>query len=148
MRQIVLPLHVLVPENITEEQKEVLEVFAQLLVYVTSDGGAKRAKGEKPSWKVDTSHWAAMFSHINKRMHGEKIDPDSGTHTFVHLAWRALAIAWQELEAMKQGVSAPPIVMEPKNNTRSEAERDEAAKNLAKKLHETFMRRGQYTAAR
>jgi hypothetical protein len=69
-----------------------------MLGSVTKDGGKKRASGEKPPWWVDGSHEAAMFSHINKWKHGEKADKDSGAHPLVHLAWRALAIAYQETQ--------------------------------------------------
>jgi hypothetical protein len=45
---------------------------------------------------MDVSHEPAVFSHLNKWKHGEWQDPDSGAHPLVHLAWRALAIAYQE----------------------------------------------------
>ncbi len=80
----------------TPEQHEVMSIFYDMLAGPTGDGGKKRAAGIKPSWKVDDSHEAAMWSHINKWKHGEKADADSGAHPLVHLAWRALAIAWQE----------------------------------------------------
>jgi hypothetical protein len=80
----------------TPEQAEVLREFGMMLAGTSRDGGRKRAAGLKPSWKVDTSHEAAIFSHLNKWKHGEKVDPESGQHPLVHLAWRALAIAWQE----------------------------------------------------
>ena len=67
-----------------------------MLAVPTGDGGKKRAAGEKPSWKVDQSHKAALFSHLYKWERGDKVDEDSGAHPLVHLAWRALAIAWQE----------------------------------------------------
>ncbi|MGH7744087.1 MAG: dATP/dGTP diphosphohydrolase domain-containing protein [Candidatus Dormibacteria bacterium] len=67
-----------------------------MLAMPTADGGGKRERSEKPSWKVDISHEAAMFSHLNKWKHGESVDPDSGAHPLVHLAWRALAIAARE----------------------------------------------------
>ena len=67
-----------------------------MLRSATADGGRKRSAGLKPSWKIDESHEAAIFSHLNKWKHGEQIDPDSGQHPLVHLAWRALAIAYQE----------------------------------------------------
>lgn len=78
------------------EQEILLTAFVTLLRSVTRDGGRKRAKGEKPPWWQDPSHEPAIWSHINKWKHGEKVDPDSGAHPLVHLAWRALAIAWQE----------------------------------------------------
>ena len=75
------------------EQEVVMAAFAALLRSVTQDGGRKRAAGVKPPWYRDTSHEAAIFSHLNRWKHGEKVDPDSGVHPLVHLAWRALAIA-------------------------------------------------------
>lgn len=79
------------------EQNEVLSIFVDMLKAATSDGGVKRAAGLKPSWKVDPSHEAALFSHLNKWKHGELHDADSGAHPLVHLAWRALAIAYQDM---------------------------------------------------
>jgi hypothetical protein len=80
----------------TQEQAEVLCKFGRMLAATSRDGGRKRAAGLKPSWKVDMSHEAAIFSHLNKWKHGERRDPESGQHPLVHMAWRALAIAWQE----------------------------------------------------
>ena len=80
----------------TLEQAEVMEEFTKMLSSASGDGGVKRARGEKPPWREDTSHEAAIFSHLNKWKHGEKVDPESGAHPLVHLAWRALAIAAQE----------------------------------------------------
>ena len=96
----------------TPEQAEVLMIFNDLLRSVTADGGRKRAAGLKPSWKIDESHEAAIFSHLNKWKHGEKVDPDSGVHPLVHLAWRALAVAWQEsnndeVEAVRVAAESP-----------------------------------------
>ena len=84
-----------VPET---EQEEVLRIFAAMLAGPTGDGKVKREAGTKPSWKVDTSHEAGIFSHLSKWKHGERIDADSGYHPLVHLAWRALAIAWQQAQ--------------------------------------------------
>lgn len=78
------------------EQQVLLNEFVRMLKSVTKDGGRKRARGEKPPWWCDNTHEAAIFSHLNKWKHGEKQDPDSGVHPLVHLAWRALAIAYQE----------------------------------------------------
>jgi hypothetical protein len=83
----------------TSEQAEILGWFSHMLQAASGDGGKKRQAGLKPSWKIDPSHEAAMFSHINKWKHGERVDADSGSHPLVHLAWRALAIAWQETHA-------------------------------------------------
>lgn len=78
------------------EQDVVIQTFRDMLWAVTKDGGKKRARGDKPEWWRDGSHEAAIFSHLNKWKHGEKTDKDSGVHPLVHLAWRALAIAYQE----------------------------------------------------
>lgn len=81
------------------EQDEVLDTFRQMLATVTADGGRKRSAGLKPSWKVDQSHEAAIDSHLRKWRAGSKCDPDSGAHPLTHLAWRALAVAWQEMHS-------------------------------------------------
>lgn len=78
------------------EQDVVIETFARMLWAATKDGGKKRAAGLKPPWWKDDAHEAAIWSHVNKWKHGEKVDKDSGHHPLVHLAWRALAIAYQE----------------------------------------------------
>jgi len=77
------------------EQDEIIAEFARMLRLATGDGAKKRAAGLKPSWKVDQSHEAAVFSHLAKWKRGERIDPDSGAHPCVHAAWRLLAIAYQ-----------------------------------------------------
>jgi hypothetical protein len=86
------------PEELYDasEQDVLLDVFKHMLGSVTKDGGRKRARGEKPPWWRDQAHVPAIFSHINKYMHGDYKDPDSGAHTLIHLAWRALAVAYQE----------------------------------------------------
>ena len=68
-----------------------------MLQAVTQDGGRKRKAGKKAPWWDDESHEAALFSHLNKWKHGEFKDADSGTHPCVHLAWRALVIAYQDM---------------------------------------------------
>ena len=78
------------------ERAVVLAEFHNMLAAATGDGSRKRQRGEKPPWWKDESHEAAIFSHLNKWKHGEKKDKDSGEHPLVHLAWRALAIAYQE----------------------------------------------------
>jgi hypothetical protein len=78
------------------EREVVLKVFGKLLSAATGDGSKKRQAGLKPPWWRDESHEAAIFSHLNKWKHGELFDKDSGVHPLVHLAWRALAIAYQE----------------------------------------------------
>lgn len=81
----------------TSEQQDVLNTFARMLRDVTADGGRKRAAGDKPRpWWRDPSHEVAIFSHLARWKRGERRDPDSGAHPLVHLAWRALAIAYQE----------------------------------------------------
>ena len=79
----------------TAEQCEVLGTFNEMLSAATGDGGAKRAAGTKPSWKVDTSHKAAAWRHLDPAR--ERYDEDSGAHKLVHAAWRLLAVAWQEM---------------------------------------------------
>lgn len=81
---------------VKNERTALMEEFESMLWAVTGDGGKKRAAGAKPPWWRDDSHEAAIFSHLNKWKHGEKVDKDSGQHPLVHMAWRALAIAWQE----------------------------------------------------
>jgi hypothetical protein len=99
----------------SSEQDLLMEVFAQLLRSATKDGGAKRARGEKPPWWRDPSHEAAIFSHLNKWKHGEFADKDSGAHPFVHLAWRALAIAYQETYGKRdpKGFFLPEVKVNP-----------------------------------
>jgi len=86
----------------TPEAGEILDEFCAMLAVPTGDGAAKRAKGLKPHWKVDSGHEKAIFSHISKWKKGELTDNDSGAHPLVHCAWRCLAIAWQETHGEKQ----------------------------------------------
>lgn len=83
-------------EDWAVERLTVLDTFYRMLSEVTNDGSNKRQAGSKPPWWKDGSHEAAIFSHLNKWKHGEMKDKDSGAHPLVHLAWRALAIAYQE----------------------------------------------------
>jgi hypothetical protein len=78
------------------EAEEILDLFREMLAAPTGDGANKRAAGTKPHWKVDTSHEAAIFSHLAKWKKGHVIDECSGAHALTHLAWRALALAYQE----------------------------------------------------
>ena len=78
------------------EQDDIIKTFTRMLREVTADGGRKRAARLKPPWWNDLSHEAAIFSHLSKWKHGVRKDHDSGSHPLVHLAWRALAVAWQE----------------------------------------------------
>lgn len=89
------------------EQATVVAVFAEMLKAVTADGGRKRTAGTKPPWWCDAGHEPAIFSHLSKWKHGERIDHESGAHPLVHLAWRALAIAYQE----KYGTVDPEMYM-------------------------------------
>ena len=80
-----------------DERFEVLGIFCELLRSASVDGGTKRRRGEKPSWKVDQSHRRAIYSHLGRWATGERHDPDSGAHPLIHAAWRCLAVAWQEM---------------------------------------------------
>lgn len=80
------------------EQDELLDIFRDLLRGPTGDGGNKRARGDKVSWKIDPAHYAAAERHRARHLLGELVDPDSGTHPRVHSAWRDLAIAYQEMQ--------------------------------------------------
>lgn len=80
----------------TEERNDVLRRFSEELAKATGDGSKKRQAGTKPPWYRDESHEGAIFSHLTKWKRGELVDPDSGAHPLVHLAWRALAIVCQE----------------------------------------------------
>jgi hypothetical protein len=79
------------------EQAIIERVFSAMLRSSTKDGGRKREAGLKPPWWRDPSHEAAIFSHLNAWKHGVKVDKDSGAHPLIAMAWRALAIAYQEM---------------------------------------------------
>lgn len=79
-----------------QERKDVLDRFVHELGKATGDGSRKRQSGTKPPWHQDTSHEAAIFSHLTKWKRGELEDDSSGAHPLVHAAWRCLAIACQE----------------------------------------------------
>lgn len=81
----------------TPEQHEILGTFLTLLEGPTGDGGTKRSRGEKPSWKVDDSHLAAAYRHLDPSR--ERYDEDSGCHKYVHAAWRLLAEAYRDMIA-------------------------------------------------
>lgn len=78
------------------EQDIIIDEFSTLLRAVVQDGGRKRKKGVKVPWWRDPEHEGAIFSHLTKWKRGELVDSDSGAHPLVHLAFRALAIAYQE----------------------------------------------------
>lgn len=81
------------------EQNEILGTFNDLLAGPTGDGGNKRARGEKPSWKVDMTHLRKGIGHLVRYLCGERVDKDSGCHPLQHAAWRFLAVAFQDLAA-------------------------------------------------
>jgi hypothetical protein len=81
---------------VNEEQEEILREFLRLLMGPTKDGARKRAAERKPHWKDDPSHLEAMYRHLRRYEIGELEDPDSHEHPLVHVAWRALARAYQE----------------------------------------------------
>lgn len=91
------------------EQEDVLARFLVELGKATGDGAVKRRKNEKPPWYIDSSHEAAVFSHLMKWKKGELVDTDSGAHPLVHAAWRCLAIACKEsgnLPVKPQGIGS------------------------------------------
>lgn len=79
----------------THEAEDILQRYARHLELVTADGQRKRAGGRKPPWwREDVGvHAAALFRHLARWQRRELVDPDSGGHALVHVAWRALAIA-------------------------------------------------------
>lgn len=85
------------PSGLTTEQYEILDEFRRLLLGPTLDGGRKRAAGKKRPWREDGGHREAMYRHLRRWEEGETKDRDSGSHPLVHVAWRALALAWQEM---------------------------------------------------
>jgi hypothetical protein len=63
----------------------------------TADGGKKREAGTKPPWQIDPGHQSAMYRHLGRWwLDPEGVDSDSGAHHLVAVAWRALALAWQQ----------------------------------------------------
>ena len=80
-----------------DEGSQILTEFAKLLALPVSDGQRKRAKGTKPSWKVDQDHEPALWRHLGRWKAGELVDPDSGAHPLTHAAFRCLALAWQDM---------------------------------------------------
>ena len=79
------------------EQEAILRAFMKLLAKPTEDGGRKRVAKTKVPWTIDPGHEAALFSHLAKWKKGNLVDEDSGAHPLVHVAWRALALAHQEM---------------------------------------------------
>lgn len=81
------------------EQTDILAAFLGLLRGPIADGGRKRAAGEKVPWTEDPTHAAAMYRHLHRyeAAQGIAIDRDSGSHALVHVAARALMVAWQDM---------------------------------------------------
>lgn len=85
------------------EQDEIVEAFIALLNNATQDGAVKRMAGKKPGWKID-AHDDAMLRHLARYWLDPKgTDEDSGAHHLVAVAWRALAIAWQDTHPEEVG---------------------------------------------
>ena len=84
------------PKYDASEQHQMLKEFEKMLRGPIEDGGRKRAAGLKVSWKDDDSHEGAMYRHLNRWAKGETVDEDSGSHPLIHVAVRAMMIAWQE----------------------------------------------------
>lgn len=85
------------------ETDRILDEFTTLLAGPTGDGKNKRDAGLKAHWTVDNTHADAMLRHLGRWWNGERVDADSGSHPLVHLAWRALAVAYQETHAPEDG---------------------------------------------
>lgn len=86
------------PAYRTAEQHEILGAFLDLLAGPTGDGAVKRDRGEKTLWKYDTTHRDALLRHLTRAIEGETYDEDSGCPTWSHIAWRACALAYQQLD--------------------------------------------------
>ena len=84
------------------ETEDILVKFTELLTGPTGDGSNKRAAGTKEHWTVDDTHYDAMLRHLGRYWNGERVDADSGCHPLVHLAWRALALAYQQTQTHKE----------------------------------------------
>lgn len=80
-----------------QEVFQLRRIFTGYLDAVSADGQAKRARGLKPPWWRDPGHAEALERHLARWRAGERRDADSGCHPLVHAAWRALALAYQEL---------------------------------------------------
>jgi dATP/dGTP diphosphohydrolase len=78
------------------EQDEIIVTFSAMLRKPTEDGGRKRESGAKIPWTIDPEHREALYRHLRRWETGERTDRDSGAHPLIHVAWRALALAYQE----------------------------------------------------
>lgn len=110
-----------------DEQTDLLMRFMLELQKPTGDGKKKRQGGQKPPWYTDSSHEAAIFSHIMKWKRGEKFDPESGAHPLVHAAWRCLAIACKETGNIPDGSCTTPSGPGGDNSTETGSGYDRAA---------------------
>lgn len=72
-------------------------VLSQLLKQPLADGGRKLDAGVKQPWWIDDSHEAKIFSHFGRWKKRELRDPDSNAHPLVHVACRALMLAYQDM---------------------------------------------------
>ena len=90
------------------EQAQIARIFADMLKMATGDGGNKRRAGLKVPWWKDPEHLWKIFSHFRRYFQGKLADPDSGAHPLVHVAWRCLAIAYQDT----QGKVCPLAIVE------------------------------------
>jgi hypothetical protein len=89
------------------ETDHILDTFRALLAVPTGDGKNKRDAGTKVHWTIDQTHKDAMLRHLGRWWNGEREDADSGAHPLVHLAWRALAVAWQETNELPADFEIP-----------------------------------------
>lgn len=115
------------PNYRSSEQNEILGTFLDMLKGPTGDGGAKRGRGDKVSWKIDAGHWSAAMRHIDRYSKDDETeDKDSGVHPLIHAAWRLLAVAWQDDEDWGRHPMNPD---------------DEEKFRLAKELHDAIKAR-------
>ena len=89
--------HVHGEEYDPSEQEEIEKAFLGLLRMATKDGANKRKAGTKVPWKVDPGHREALLRHLGRTfLDPGGVDDDSKAPHWVAIAWRALALAWQE----------------------------------------------------
>ncbi len=87
----------MIPEEWTPaEPEEIIAIFSDMLRLATGDGAVKRRAGTKVSWRVDPGHEDAMYRHLKRWEEGEEFDKDSKAHPLIHVAWRALAVAYRQ----------------------------------------------------
>lgn len=79
------------------EVDELHAIFDAMLRQASGDGQTKRQAGLKPLWKDDESHEGALRRHLARwELDRGGLDVDSNAPHLVHVAWRALALAWRE----------------------------------------------------